>query len=118
MASGCWPGEPETVELARANPTLAAARSQDLSGKRGASVRRPVSGAVRRRRADVLARRRQQQARSARDRILTTAEYGPPDHPVRTMAVEQRRWVNATTETLLRWAEQFLAAFDRVIDER
>jgi AcrR family transcriptional regulator len=37
-------------------------------------VRRPVSGAVRRRRADVLARRRQQQARSARERILTTAD--------------------------------------------
>ncbi|MFZ0755980.1 MAG: TetR/AcrR family transcriptional regulator [Trebonia sp.] len=82
--------------------------------------------------------------------VNAAAEYGPPDHPVRTMAVEQRRWVNATAQTLLReaghrdpvaatrvlmalrtgyvyslgleedtgWAEQFLAAFDRVIDER
>jgi AcrR family transcriptional regulator len=82
--------------------------------------------------------------------INAAAEYEPSDHPVRTMAVEQRRWVNATTQTLLReaghrdpgaatrvlmalrtgyvyslgleedtgWAEQYLAAFDRVIDER
>ena len=82
--------------------------------------------------------------------VNAAAEYEPPDHPVRMMAVEHRRWVNATTETLLReyghpdpvaatrvlmalrtgyvyslgleedtgWAEQFLAAFCRVIEER
>ncbi len=205
----------------------------------------PVSGAVRRRRADSLARRRQQEASTARERILATAdrlfygngiqaigvqrlieesrvtrvtfyrhfpskddlvlayleqrkqlaraavqaiidrhpgdprgalhewgvaftedgivdeyrgctfvnasaEYGRPDHPVREMAIDQRRWVNATTQALLQaaghpdpvaatrvltalrtgyvyslgleedtgWAEQFLAAYDRLIDQR
>jgi len=36
--------------------------------------------------------------------VNAAAEYGPPDHPVRVLAIEQRRWVNATTETLLREA--------------
>jgi len=208
-------------------------------------TRRAIGPAARRRRADALARRRQQSARSARDRILATAdhlfygngiqavgvqrlidesqvtrvtfyrhfpskddlviayleerktraraavqsiidahpgdprgalrawavaltedgmvdeyrgctfvnaaaEYEPPDHPVRAMAIDQRRWVNQTTEALLRqsghadpaaaarllmalrtgyvfslgfeegdgWASQYLAACDRVVDER
>jgi hypothetical protein len=33
--------------------------------------------------------------------VNAAAEYGPADHLVRTMAVEQRRWVNATAQTLL-----------------
>jgi len=36
--------------------------------------------------------------------VNAAAEYGPPDHPVRVLAIDQRRWVNATTETLLREA--------------
>jgi AcrR family transcriptional regulator len=207
-------------------------------------VRRPVGSAARRRRAGTLARRRQQAARTARERILATAdrlfygngiqaigvqrlidesqvtrvtfyrhfpskddlvlaylddrkvraraavqaiidahpgdprgalhawavaltedgmideyrgctfvnaaaEYEPPDHPVRAMAIDQRRWVNQTTESLLRqaghpdpaaaarllmalrtgyvfslgfeedggWAEEYIAAYDRVVEE-
>jgi AcrR family transcriptional regulator len=36
--------------------------------------------------------------------INAAAEYGQPDHPVRRMAIEQRRWVSQVTETLLRQA--------------
>ena len=78
--------------------------------------------------------------------VNAAAEYGQPDHPVRVMAVAQRRWVLQISEALLRqaghpdpvaaartlmalrlgyvfslgleedagWAEQFLAAYDRV----
>lgn len=79
--------------------------------------------------------------------VNAAAEYGQPDHPVRRMAVGQRRWINQVTESLLRdaghpdpeaaartllalrtgyvfstgleedtgWAEQFLAAHDRIL---
>jgi AcrR family transcriptional regulator len=82
--------------------------------------------------------------------INAAAEYGQPDHPVRAMAIAQRRWVCETKEALLRqaghpdpvaaartllalrtgylisaaleedagWAEQFVAAYDRVVDAR
>ena len=33
--------------------------------------------------------------------VNAAAEYGQPDHPVRLMAIGQRRWVNQVTETLL-----------------
>jgi AcrR family transcriptional regulator len=36
--------------------------------------------------------------------INAAAEYGQPDHPVRLMAIAQRRWINQTTEDLLRQA--------------
>jgi AcrR family transcriptional regulator len=36
--------------------------------------------------------------------INAAAEYGRPDHPVRLMAIAQRRWINQTTEALLREA--------------
>jgi AcrR family transcriptional regulator len=80
--------------------------------------------------------------------VNAAAEYGPPDHPVRLMAIAQRRWINGITESLLAqaghpeplaatrallalrtgyvfstgleedqgWAEQFLAAHDRIVD--
>ncbi len=83
--------------------------------------------------------------------VNAAAEYEPPGHPVRRLAVDQRRWVNAATESLLRqaghpdpaaaarllmalrtgyvfslgfeeaedgWAEQYLAACDRVVSQR
>lgn len=82
--------------------------------------------------------------------VNAAAEYEPLEHPVRLLAIDMRRWVNETTETLLRrgghpdpaaaarllmalrtgyvfslgfeeeagWAEQYLAAYDRVVDER
>ncbi len=82
--------------------------------------------------------------------VNAAAEYEPLDHPVRAMAIDQRRWVNQTTESLLRedghpdpaaaarllmalrtgyvfslgfeeeagWAEQYIAACDRVVAER
>src|ERR1700759_1066225 len=82
--------------------------------------------------------------------VNAAAEYEPLDHPVRAIAIDQRRWVNETTERLLRaaghpdpgagarllmalrtgyvfslgfeegdgWAEQYVAAYDRVVDER
>jgi AcrR family transcriptional regulator len=36
--------------------------------------------------------------------VNAAAEYAEPDHPVRAIAVEQRRWVNEVTEGLLRRA--------------
>jgi len=36
--------------------------------------------------------------------VNAAAEYGRPGHPVRAMAVAQRRWVNETTLGLLRAA--------------
>lgn len=33
--------------------------------------------------------------------VNAAAEYGQPDHPVRAMAIAQRRWVNETTQHLL-----------------
>src|ERR1700753_566844 len=82
--------------------------------------------------------------------VNAAAEYEPPDHPVRAIAIDQRRWVNQVTESLLRqaghpdpaaaarllialrtgyvfslgfeedagWAEQYIAAYDRVVGER
>jgi AcrR family transcriptional regulator len=82
--------------------------------------------------------------------VNASAEYADPDHPVRRMTVEQRGWINAVTERLLRaaghpepaagartllalrtgyvfsagleesagWSEEFLRAYDRVVDER
>jgi AcrR family transcriptional regulator len=79
--------------------------------------------------------------------VNAAAEYGQPDHPVRLLAIAQRRWINQVTETLLSqaghpeplaaarallalrtgyvfstgleedegWAEQFLAAHDRIV---
>ena len=81
--------------------------------------------------------------------VNAAAEYTDSNHPVRLLAVEQRRWGNDTTEDLLRalghprpvattrtlqalrtgyicsagleesegWAEEFLAAHDRLLDE-
>lgn len=34
--------------------------------------------------------------------VNAAAEYGRPDHPVRLMAIDQRRWINEVTENLLR----------------
>ena len=34
--------------------------------------------------------------------VNAAAEYGAPDHPVRLMAIAQRRWINEITENLLR----------------
>jgi len=82
--------------------------------------------------------------------VNAAAEYEPPDHPVRAIAVDQRRWVNQITAGLLReaghpdpaaaarllmalrtgyvfslgleegdgWAEQYVAAYDQVVDQR
>jgi len=82
--------------------------------------------------------------------VNAAAEYAEPDHPVRLIAIDQRRWVNEVTRRLLTeaghpdpaaaarllvalrtgyvfslgfeeedgWAEQYLAACDRVIEER
>ncbi len=36
--------------------------------------------------------------------VNAAAEYEPPGHPVRLRAIDQRRWVNETTEALLRQA--------------
>jgi AcrR family transcriptional regulator len=36
--------------------------------------------------------------------VNAAAEYEPPNHPVRAIAIDQRRWVNRTTESLLRQA--------------
>jgi AcrR family transcriptional regulator len=36
--------------------------------------------------------------------VNAAAEYAEPDHPVRLIAIDQRRWVNETTEQLLREA--------------
>jgi AcrR family transcriptional regulator len=36
--------------------------------------------------------------------VNASAEFAPPDHPVRAMTIDQRRWVNATTQALLRAA--------------
>ena len=33
--------------------------------------------------------------------VNAAAEYGRPDHPVRVMAIGQRRWINEITERLL-----------------
>jgi len=81
--------------------------------------------------------------------VNAAAEYEPLDHPVRAIAIDQRRWVNQVTESLLRqaghrdpaaaarllmalrtgyvfslgfeegdgWSEQYIAAYDRVVEE-
>lgn len=36
--------------------------------------------------------------------VNAAAEYEPPEHPVRAVAIDQRLWVNRVTETLLRQA--------------
>jgi AcrR family transcriptional regulator len=36
--------------------------------------------------------------------VNAAAEYAEPDHPVRLIAIDQRRWVNETTERLLKEA--------------
>jgi hypothetical protein len=103
-----------------------------------------------RRRADMLARRRQKAAVSARDRILTTADRLFCSHGIQAVGVQRVVEESQVTETLLHetghpdpvvaartllalrtgyvfsagleedagWAEEFVAAYDRVVDAR